>query len=772
MSSATPTPSRAVDQACNHFEAAWRSGQRPRLEDALPTVPEQDRTALLRELMCIDVDYRRALGEECRAEDYLARFPELDSAWLAGVLAHEAPPETRAVRYRLVRFHAKGGLGEVHVAFDTELRREVALKRMQAQHHGDPDSYRRFLREAAITGRLEHPGVVPVHGLIHDADGRPCYAMRFIEGESLRDALRRLHAAGPDALPGLTLRQLLTRFVTVCQTVAYAHSRGVIHRDLKPSNIMLGKYGETLVVDWGLAKERADPEDTAEDGRGSPDSGSPLDEGTQTGQSFGTPAYMSPEQASGHTKHVGPAGDIYSLGATLYAVLTGRAPYPETPAGGLVSPIPPGGFAAPRAVKPDVPRALEAICLKAMAPRPEDRYATAMDLAADLERWLADEPVSAYREPWTRRVRRWMKRRRTWMTAIAALIVGAVPLLAALVVLLENERGRTEAERQTATQNAERALGARDRARDAVFSMGHMAQSGILSSKVIRRQNLDAARKTFSAFLREYPEDRGLFSQVGEFHFHYAWVCMETGEWQEAREAYHEALPYYERLLREEPTLRFALRRAICWSDLGLANHMLGRASQAEQAYSRALQLYEEVQGGSELVPFANRAEVQSDFAVFLRDTGRITEATAAFQTALTQWETTLARALEPSRADILRQLTGRVGVVLTLAHLKEYVRAREHLSEFARLVAETPRVDILYNAARAYALLAADSNPDAKSEDCAARAVELLRRALARDFINLDRLQRDPDLHALRGRADFRELVRGLEERHRAGFR
>ena len=161
-------------------------------------------------------------------------------------------------RFRILRPHAQGNLGLVSVALDAELNREVALKEIRPDRSDDPFSRARFLLEAEITGRLEHPGIVPVYGLGGHADGRPFYAMRFVKGESLKEAIDRFHAAdqaaGAEASATLALRQLLGRFLAVCNAVAYAHSRGVIHRDLKPANIMLGPYGETLVVDWGLAK--------------------------------------------------------------------------------------------------------------------------------------------------------------------------------------------------------------------------------------------------------------------------------------------------------------------------------------------------------------------------------------------------------------------------------------------------------------------------------------------------------------------------------------
>ena len=159
-----------------------------------------------------------------------------------------------------IRHHARGGIGMVFVALDSELHREVALKQIQPQHADDPDSRARFLIEAEVTGRLEHPGIVPVYGLGTNDQGRPFYAMRFVRGQSLKEAIDSFHQAdsrGPAATrpsARLALRQLLRRFIDVCNAIAYAHSRGVIHRDLKPANILLGPYGETLVVDWGLAK--------------------------------------------------------------------------------------------------------------------------------------------------------------------------------------------------------------------------------------------------------------------------------------------------------------------------------------------------------------------------------------------------------------------------------------------------------------------------------------------------------------------------------------
>jgi serine/threonine-protein kinase len=358
------------------------------------------------------------------------------------------------LRFRVLRPHARGGLSEVFVARDEELHREVALKEMQAPLADDPHRRSRFILEAEITGGLEHPGVVPVYGLGTYADGRPFYAMRFIKGDTFQDAIRRFHQTdGPRRDPGergLALRGLLRRFVDVCNAVAYAHGRGVLHRDLKPSNAILGSYGETLVVDWGLAKPT---------GRGVKEGGgveetlrpaSAADSApTRLGSVLGTPGYMSPEQAAGRLEELGPASDVYSLGATLYCLLTGKAPFEGRDVGEVLRKVQKGEFPPPRQVKREVPPALEAVCLKAMALRPQDRYPTARALADDIEKWLADEPVSAWREPLRLRAGRWARRHQTGVAACAAGLL--VALLAGGAGAWWLDRQRTEQRRAVET---------------------------------------------------------------------------------------------------------------------------------------------------------------------------------------------------------------------------------------------------------------------------------------------------------------------------------
>lgn len=353
-------------------------------------------------------------------------------------------------RFEVLRPHAAGGLGIVSVARDREVPRDVALKEIRPEAADNVEARMRFLREAEITGSLEHPGIVPIYGLGAYDDDRPYYAMKFIRGDSLRAALEKFHkrrAQGEIGFESVDFRQLLQCFIDVCQAVQFAHDRGVLHRDLKPANIMLGEYGETLVVDWGLAKlmtERASalahrPSQStvafAQSQSGS--SGSE----TLPGSVVGTPQYMSPEQAAGAAEHVGPATDVYALGATLYHVLAGQ---PSVGGGDLAEALErvrQGEILPPRAVVSTIPLPLQQICQRAMALRPDQRYSAARGLAEDLEHYLADEPIDAAPDTAMQSAARFARRHRGLVgTSMAALLCIAVGASAAGLVI-NHQRG-------------------------------------------------------------------------------------------------------------------------------------------------------------------------------------------------------------------------------------------------------------------------------------------------------------------------------------------
>lgn len=398
--------------------------------------------------------------------------PTLPVDFDPGTVLFAQDPQLRG-RFTILRPHAAGGLGEVFVALDNELNREVALKQIQKKFGANERQQARFLLEAEVTGGLEHPGIVPVYSLGHDGDGRPFYAMRFIRGDSLKVAIEQFHRSGVE-FGSLEFRNLLRRLIDVCNAIAYAHSRGVLHRDLKPGNIMLGPFGETLVVDWGLAKAMGSSVELSSGTLDplSPSSGNGSgDQATLPGSTLGTPAYMSPEQAEGRLEELGPATDIYSLGATLYAMLVGKPAFAGSDVFELLGKVLEGDLAKPSALQPKVPKALENICLKAMSPEPARRYATALEMAADLERWLADEPVTAHRETGLERAKRWMRKhpgRVGSLASSAAIVVVGLAVASAMLGGKNRQLSKANEDLASARELAEskrhEAEGQRDRA--------------------------------------------------------------------------------------------------------------------------------------------------------------------------------------------------------------------------------------------------------------------------------------------------------------------
>jgi tetratricopeptide (TPR) repeat protein len=523
--------------------------------------------------------------------------PTVDATLLQGASPVVNGPAVlpAAGRYQLLRFHARGGLGEVFLAEDRELRREVALKFIRPGR--EQAARRRFVREAEITGRLEHPGIVPVYGLLDGPADRPCYAMRFIRGESLADAVERFHAGPRDTG---SLRRLLTPFVTVCQVIAYAHSKGVIHRDIKPANVMLGPFGETYVVDWGLATNLSSGTPAAPVQSDTPDPSSPIDsDATQTGSLVGTPAYMSPEQAAGEWARVGPAADVFSLGATLYAILTGRPPYQGGVVLTVIEDAQVARYPKPRSIRPDVPPALEAVCVKAMAKEPAERYPSAAALAADIDRWLADEPVTARRELWSVRAWRWVRRHRTSVTGAAALLLTAVIALAIGLVVVGREQRRTEerrldaeAARRLADDSARSAAEQRFLALETLKTVITDIQGqtrGRPEMQELQKKLLFTAQKGLERVARSADAsteaDRAkadVYLQLGDVYAQYP----SAGGVAAAVEQFDRALTVARRLVAADPgdqDSQFLLVKCLSRTGLGALDH--GQLAAAEQAF-------------------------------------------------------------------------------------------------------------------------------------------------------------------------------------------
>lgn len=322
-------------------------------------------------------------------------------------------PDLAGTRYRLLEQVARGGMGVVYAAEDEKLERRVALKVLEVPGT-DRDLANRLIREARVLARLEHPGIVPVHDVGTLADGRVFYTMKFVEGQRLDKYIETV----------TTISDRLRIFLRICDAVAFAHARGVLHRDLKPANIMVGSFGEVLVLDWGLAKiwrsdrpqntQAADPDATIfEKPKLSADSNActEIPAVTAHGTVMGTPGYMSPEQGLGDVEDLDARSDIFSLGALLRFLLTGDS----------------NGHSEMK--EPRLEKSLEAICSKATAQSPAGRYATVPELAQDVSRYLDGVAVGAHRESILEKATRFYRRYHFFILLIAAYLVMRVAIL-------------------------------------------------------------------------------------------------------------------------------------------------------------------------------------------------------------------------------------------------------------------------------------------------------------------------------------------------------
>lgn len=454
-----------IDQACDRFRRQWESGKRPRIEDFISQVPLNAQSEALRRLLLLEVELATASGEAPNREDWLKRFPTQKDL-VAGLLGQvdetsafradgtRVTSVCTATRYRDLRQFQAGGMAELYLAHDEELHRDIILKLLRQDYVNDPKHIAQFAVEARVTGGLDHPGIVPVYGIGQTWEGQPFYAMRMVRGRDLRAAIEEYHESGGPGDRSIASRkrlfELLEHLIAACNTVAFAHDAGVVHCDLKPANIMIGRYGETFVVDWGLARtfsrspeSRKAKETSVLHGVRTPD------------MRVCTPGYASPEQYTCED-NIQPASDIYSLGATLYHILTGHTSLTASDPD-HVDRLLTGRYIPPRKRNSRIPKALEAICLRAMEVEPARRYRTAKELAADLQNWIRDEEIASAPDGPVAKVSRWARRHRGFAAA-SFLTTVAVVFAVALVVASYRETREQERLRRLAEDRLNTAL--------------------------------------------------------------------------------------------------------------------------------------------------------------------------------------------------------------------------------------------------------------------------------------------------------------------------
>jgi tetratricopeptide (TPR) repeat protein len=656
---------RRVDMICRRFEAEWRAGRQPRLEDYLGELPAEVRPALRAELEALEHELRHTEGPMLQSPAGAAGHfePQMQPATIADAPTKSpgmpatvpitgvaipadrtatTPPsladltidqarssndqpaadgleqstpvisEPARVRYfgdyEIIREIARGGMGVVFLARQRTLNRPVALKMILAGQLADLDAVRRFYIEAEAAANLDHAGIVPIYE-VGQHEGQHYFSMGFVEGQSLSQRL----VEGP-----LPVRQAAELIRRVGEAIEYAHGHGVVHRDLKPANILLDQNGYPRITDFGLAKKVQG------------DSGL-----TGSGQIMGTPSYMPPEQARGMRGGVGPAADVYALGATLYALVTGRPPFQASTAMETILQVISDEPVPPRRLNVSVPRDLETICLKCLEKEPGKRYSSAAALGEDLRRYLAGEPITARPVGQVERAWRWCRRKPVVAGLVASL---AAALLAGFVGIT---LGWLEARRQRSTAEENFRL-ARSAVDDYLTRVSESRVLRVPGLEPLRRELLEDALRYYRGFverrandptvrkelMRAYervgqinylvgtdataldafrqslrlaeslsttsPGDAGITHQIAGLHNRIGLIEMKTGRTDEAFRSLDLARSIEEVLVRAHPhELAYQVDLAAHVYNLGIFLEATGRPAKGLQRLEQSLAVYE-----------------------------------------------------------------------------------------------------------------------------------------------------------------------------------
>ena len=485
-------------------------------------------------------------------------------------------------KYKVLGTIGRGGMGVVLQARDLRIVRNVAMKVIKTSSQFSRENVLRFVDEAQLTGQLQHPNIIPVYDLGLDDYGEVFYTMKYVKGTTLDQVLRRIREREEDAIKKYPLATLLTVFQKICDGVAYAHSMGVVHRDLKPDNVMIGEYGEVLVMDWGLGKKMAGgmhdehlgdtvPQMPPSDLRGFE---------TLNGLIVGTPPYISPEAARGDLDQIDSRSDIHVLGSILYAILTLRPPFPGKEFGELIEQIVSGQIVHPTSFSqpinplrqsdppppgPDgvncvlshlpgrrVPEGLAAIVMKAMATEQALRYQTVAELQADILSWQGGFAPKAERAGIGRQMILWAGRHKGNVVLFGIFFVVLNTALAVFVLSLKYERDRLRQSESDATDSAVRLS-------QALKDLRGVAPFFVEEAKeLVRRKNLDAALARIDSAIRQVPNEPEYYNLRGN-------ILQTMLRWDDAVEAYEEAVERNPNLASAQENL--ALTKKLMESD-------------------------------------------------------------------------------------------------------------------------------------------------------------------------------------------------------------
>ncbi|MCE2801451.1 MAG: serine/threonine protein kinase [Planctomycetaceae bacterium] len=688
---------RRISEEFEKIEMAIEQGQEIQLDALYLDLQGEDRQTALAETQQLLEELRQSRG--------------IFAPWISAA--------SMSARYEPVEPVKQGGMGEIWIAIDQDFDRQVAIKEILPETANDLKVRQRFLRESQITAKLEHPGILPVYSKGNHADGRPFYVMRWVSGEgsqSLHDAINSLHCHEntSDQIQRIQLHELLNRFISVCQTVAFAHHANFVHRDLKPANILLGPFGETFVVDWGLAMDLSHPEMLS------------TDESTTRNSEdfFGTPGYAAPECLE-DPKSATPRSDIFSLGMILYQVCAGDSPFTRTQKktpDSLKTALAMGTLPRLRQINPSIHPALEAICDKASAFDPKTRYSTAKDLAADVSRYLNNEPTEAWPEPWNYRAKRWLHRK---TATIATLTVATLLMLAgALGYSWISYRHNSELSRkskqleESLQAEAQYKLNALEAA-DVAIEREKLATRAIVSfwSQVARDPRLrfsDELRDLRDSLLEEPMEyyrtlsesyqDAAKISSVALANFvdsrlEFAKLQLEGGDWDAAGKNLEQTLHHIEQALSSasETDDSWLYRHALAIKTLARIY-----ANQGDHARSKEMhQAFEEIE-----VRIAKRDHLPADLEVllaestlesarFLGEQNDYSNAVAKASSALDRAESLCRRFPDEPRFSILKEKILNDSALIDLRQ-GEFKLARDKFHQILKLLesSEYPSVE------------------------------------------------------------------------------